>query len=179
MAKQEIQVFDYANEITNALSKGVLLTTKYQDQVNSMTIGWGTLGVVWGEPMFIAFVRTGRFTRELLDASGEFTVNIPYGDYDKKIIRHCGSRSGRDHHKVEELGLTLVDSDIVKAPGIQELPLTLECQVLYRQLQDPAAIPESIRATMYPQDVDSSNPRANRDYHVAYYGKIVKAYLIQ
>ena len=68
MAKQEIQVFDYANEITNALSKGVLLTTKYQDQVNSMTIGWGTLGVVWGEPMFIAFVRTGRFTRELLDA---------------------------------------------------------------------------------------------------------------
>ena len=179
MAKQEIQVFDYANEITNALSKGVLLTTKYQDQVNSMTIGWGTLGVVWGEPMFIAFVRTGRFTRELLDASGEFTVNIPYGDYDKKIIGHCGSRSGREHHKVEELGLTLVDSDIVKVPGIQELPLTLECQVLYRQLQDPAAIPESIRATMYPQDVDSSNPRANRDYHVAYYGKIVKAYLIQ
>lgn len=177
--KQEIPVFDYAKEITQALPKGVLLTTRVQDKVNSMTIGWGTLGVVWGEPVFIVFVREGRFTREQLDASGEFTVNIPHGSYDRKIIGYCGAHSGRDTDKIRDLGLTLVDADLVKAPAIRELPLTLECRVLYRQLQDRTAIPEEIRRTMYPVDVDSSSPLANRDCHVAYYGKILKAYLLQ
>ena len=73
----------------------------------------------------------------------------------------------------------MVESDLVKAPGIRELPLTLECKVLYKQLQDKQAIPESIRESMYPEHVDSSNPMANRDYHIAYYGQIVKAYIIQ
>ena len=65
------------------------------------------------------------------------------------------------------------------APGIRELPLTLECKVIYRQLQDRSAIPEDIRVRNYPEDADSSAPGANRDYHIAYYGEIVKAYIIE
>lgn len=177
--KKEIEVFDYAKEIVSAIPKGVLLTTRNDSKVDTMTIGWGTLGVEWGLPVFIAFVREGRFTREQLDASMEFTVNIPYGDFDKKILGYCGTKSGRDTDKVSDLDLTLVDSDLVSAPGIKELPLTLECKVLYRQLQDRNAIPEFIREKMYPEDLDSTNPGANRDYHVAYYGQIVNAYIIQ
>lgn len=177
--KQEIQVFDYAKEILSVLGKGVLLTTKSREQVNMMTIGWGSLGIEWGEPIFTAYVREGRFSRRLLDESMEFTVNIPYGEYDKKIIGFCGSKSGRDVDKAKELGLTLVESEAVKAPGIKELPLTLECRVLYRKLQDKNAIPEHIRETMYPEHVDSSSPMANRDYHVEYYGKIERAYIIR
>jgi flavin reductase (DIM6/NTAB) family NADH-FMN oxidoreductase RutF len=177
--KQEIEVFDYAKEIVSAIPHGVLLTTKNGSKVNAMTIGWGTLGVEWGLPIFVAFVREGRFTREQLDASMEFTVNIPYGAADKKILGYCGSKTGRNTDKIKDLNLTLIESDLVKAPGIRELPLTLECKVLYKQLQDREAIPESIRASMYPEHVDSSNPMANRDYHIAYYGQIVKAYIIQ
>ena len=177
--KQEIEVFDYAKEIVSAIPKGVLLTTKNGDKVNSMTIGWGTLGVEWGLPVFVAFIREGRFTREQLDASMEFTVNIPYGTVDKKILGYCGSKTGRNADKIKDLNLTMVESDLVKAPGIRELPLTLECKVLYKQLQDKQAIPESIRESRYPEHVDSSNPMANRDYHIAYYGQIVKAYIIQ
>lgn len=177
--KQEIEVFDYAKEIVSAIPGGVLLTTKNGSKVDAMTIGWGTLGVEWGLPIFVAFVREGRFTREQLDASMEFTVNIPYGAFDKKILGYCGSKTGRNADKIGDLNLTLVESDLVKAPGIRELPITLECKVLYKQLQDKQAIPESIKKTMYPEHVDSSNPRANRDYHIAYYGQIVKAYIIQ
>lgn len=36
--KKEIEVFDYANEIMRAVKTGVLLTTKADDKVNSMTI---------------------------------------------------------------------------------------------------------------------------------------------
>lgn len=119
---RKIEVFDYAKEIVSAIPKGVLLTTKNGDTVNTMTIGWGTLGVEWGIPIFIAFVREGRFTREILDASGEFTVNVPYGEFDRKILGYCGTKSGRDVNKISELGLTLAASDIVNAPGIRELP---------------------------------------------------------
>lgn len=177
--KQEIEVFDYAKEIVSAIPKGVLLTTRNGGRVDTMTIGWGTLGVEWGLPVFIAFVREGRFTREQLDASREFTVNIPWGDFDKKILGYCGARSGRDTDKIAGLNLTLVESELVGAPGIRELPLTLECKVLYRQLQDKGSIPEFIREKMYPEDVDGASPGANRDCHVAYYGQIVKAYLIR
>jgi flavin reductase (DIM6/NTAB) family NADH-FMN oxidoreductase RutF len=177
--KKEIEVFDYAKEIVSAIPKGVLLTTKNDSKVDSMTIGWGTLGVEWALPIFTVFVREGRFTREQLDASMEFTINVPYGDFDKKILGYCGTKSGRDTDKASDLGLTLIDSEVVKAPGIKELPLTLECKVLYRQMQDRNAIPEFIREKMYPEDVDSSNPGANRDYHIAYYGQIMKAYIIQ
>ncbi len=177
--KQEIEVFDYTKEIVSAIPKGVLLTTKNGSKVDTMTIGWGTLGVEWGLPIFVAFVREGRFTREQLDASMEFTINVPYGDFDKKILGYCGTKSGRDTDKIAELNLTPVDSDLVKAPGIKELPLTLECKVLYRQLQDKDSIPEFIKEKMYPENLDSSNPGANRDYHIAYYGHIVKAYIIQ
>ena len=49
--KQEINVFEYAKEITSAIPKGILITTKV-DKVNSMTIGWGSLGIEWGLPIF-------------------------------------------------------------------------------------------------------------------------------
>ena len=177
--KREIEVFDYSKEIVSAIPKGVLLTTKNGSKVDMMTIGWGTLGVEWGLPIFVAFVREGRFTREQLDASQEFTVNIPYGEFDKKILAYCGTRTGRDTDKAADLNLTLVESELVKAPGIRELPLTLECKVLYQQLQDKESIPAFIKGKMYPEHLDSSNAGANKDYHIAYYGQIVKAYIIR
>ena len=84
--KQKINAFDYAGQITKVLGKGVLLTTKYGDRVNTMTIGWGMLGIEWGKPVFIALVRESRYTKELLEKNGEFTVNVPYEEFDSKII---------------------------------------------------------------------------------------------
>lgn len=45
--KEKIDVFEKAPEILRNLQKGILLTTKAGDQVNTMTIGWGTLGIEW------------------------------------------------------------------------------------------------------------------------------------
>lgn len=177
--KKTIDVFNYANDILQATKTGVLLTTKSGDTVNSMTISWGTLGIEWGKPIFTVFVREHRYTRTLLDANPEFTINIPYGQYDKKILGFCGSKSGLNIDKIKELNLTLEQPEIISVPAIKELPLTLECKVIYKQLQDKNAIPMDINLECYPQNVDSSNPFANKDYHIAYYGEIVKAYIIE
>lgn len=176
--KKSINVFDCAGDVCKAMSKGILLTTKANGQVNTMTIGWGMIGIEWGKPIFIALVRESRHTKSLLDIKLEFTVNIPYGDTDSKILGFCGTKSGKDIDKIQELGLTLVEPESISVPGIRELPLTLECKVLYRQQQDLSAIPEDILQRYYPQDVDGSHPGSNRNYHIAYYGEIVNAYLI-
>ncbi len=176
--KREIDVFDYTNHIIKHLKSGVLITAKASGRVNSMSIAWGTIGIEWNRPIFVAFVREGRYTRELLDESGEFTINIPYGEFDNNIIKVCGTKSGREIDKVEALGLTLTKSDMITVPGIKELPLTLECKVVHRQLQDRDTIPDRIKVSSYPSDVDSSFYGSNMDYHVAYYGEIVKAYIL-
>ena len=75
--------------------------------------------------------------------------------------------------------LTLVDAETNSTPAVAEYPLTLECKVLYTQKQDLALIPEEIRRENYPQDVDGTNPLANRDPHTAYIGRIVNAYIIR
>ena len=177
--KKEINVFEYAGQIMTALNSGVLLTTKAGDKVDSMTIGWGMLGIEWGKPIFTVFVREHRFTTEQLEKNGEFTINIPVGTFDKKILGLCGSKSGRDVDKVKELNLTLVESNKISVPAIKELPMTLECKVIYKQAQDPKEMTEENKARFHPQDVSYTNPMANQDYHTAYYGEIVSAYIVK
>ena len=86
MKRKEISVWTYADTILSELSKGVLLTTQADNKVNTMTSSWGSLGREWGCPIFTTFVREGRFTREQLEKNGQFTVNIPYGTFQKKIL---------------------------------------------------------------------------------------------
>ena len=172
--KRKIELKDYAGRILDAVGKGVLLTTKAHGQVNTMAIGWGTLGIQWKEPIFIAFVRQSRYTKTLLDENPEFTVNIPLGQPDSRIISLCGSASGRDTDKFKELGLTQEEPLTVSVPGIREMPLTLECKVIYRQDQELSGIE--------PENLDrfyKKNTPDEGDFHTAYYGRITAAYLIE
>ena len=178
MQRIQIDVNTCTESILEALRHGgLLLTSKAGDKVNSMVIGWGTIGVNWGKPVFAVYVRKGRYTRELLDQNPEFTINVPMAEIDRNIFRICGSKSGRDMDKIAEAGLTTVDGEKVSVPALAELPLTLECKVIYRQVQEYELYSEEIRRC-YPQDVDSSNPMANRDEHVTYYGEIINAYIL-
>ena len=77
--KRKIELWDQAGYILDQVGKGVLMTTAVDGEVNTMTIGWGTIGIQWRKPIFIAFVRESRYTKELLDKNPEFTINIPDG----------------------------------------------------------------------------------------------------
>ena len=173
MTKKEINIFDYAGEILKALPRGILLTSEAEDCVNAMTIGWGTLGIEWGTKIFTAYVRESRFTRELLDRTGEFTICVPYGENKNsqqvtKALGICGSKSGRDTDKFAESKLTLVDAEEVRSPAIKEFPLTLECRVVFQEVQQIKKISSAFKK-FYSKD----------DPHIAYYGEILKAYIIE
>ena len=170
MNRRKIDVTAFAGEIMKAVEDGALLTTKNGDKVNSMAIGWGHIGRVWELPVFVAYVRTCRYTREMLDANPEFTVNIPVRGLDRKALMVCGTKSDRDMDKISEAGLTAVEPEAISVPAILEAPLTLECRVICRMEMDAAKLPESIRREFYGAEAAE---------HVAYYGEIVAAYMLE
>jgi flavin reductase (DIM6/NTAB) family NADH-FMN oxidoreductase RutF len=178
MQKRFIDPYEYAGKITAANPKGILFTTKSDDEVDTMIIGWGLIGNIWGKPTFTAFVRESRHSHKLVEEAGEFTVNVPEGKIDPQIFKVASSMSGRDMDKIAELGLTLVEPEAIATPGILECPITLECKVMYKQLLDEAAIPADVMKTFYPA-VPAADGSARPDMHVAYYGEIVASYVIE
>lgn len=172
--KKKIDLWEHAGTILEQVSKGALITVKNGDKVNPMTIGWGTLGVEWGKPIFVAFVRQSRYTKGLLDEAGDFTVNIALDGNAKAALALCGRQSGRDVDKVKELGLHLEEAEQITSPGIRELPLTLECKVIYQQDQDLSLLEPGIRQRSYPAGTMEEN-----NFHTAYYGQVVAAYIIE
>lgn len=171
--KETINVFDYAERITKALPEGILLNTN-GEKFNSMVIGWGHLGVIWGLSTFTVYVRQSRYTKPALDQTKEFTISVPLeGRLDKEVFRICGTLSGRDVDKEKAAHLTLAEAEQIHTPGIKEVPLTLECKVLYQQEQVLADIPEDVRQRFYTHGTDAG------DFHTAYIGQIVNAYIIR
>ncbi len=106
--KEKVNVTDYANLITKALPKGILLNTS-ANKFNSMVIGWGHLGTLWGKPTFHVYVRQGRFTKGQLDKAGEFSISIPLENPDPTINKICGWESGFNIDKVKESGNATVE----------------------------------------------------------------------
>ena len=172
--KRKVDLWEYAGRIIEQIGVGALLTTKADDKVNTMTIGWGTLGIEWGKPICTVFVRESRYTKQLLEKNPEFTINVPMDEKCKKILGVCGTKSGRDMDKIKELGLTLEEPELISVPGIRQLPLTLECKVIYKQDQDPKAINKENDDRYYAKGTANEG-----DYHTAYYGQVLTAYIIE
>ena len=178
---KQIDVTECLPKIMQELKKGILVNTKNGDKTNSMTIAWGQVGIEWGKMFFTTYIRHGRFTHEQIEATKEFTVSIPLERTPEiaKAVGYIGSRSGREIDKLTDMNLTLLYGKEVKSPAIKELPLTLECKVIYQQEQNIDNIPQEIKDSCYPQNVPSDNPMANKDYHTVYYGEIVNAYILE
>jgi flavin reductase (DIM6/NTAB) family NADH-FMN oxidoreductase RutF len=162
---QAVNFQDQADAALAALSRGAFLTTAHDGRHNVMTIGWGSIGFMWGKPVFTVLVRPSRFSYQLLDASGEFTVSIPQGDM-QPALDHCGAKSGRDGDKFAAAGLSSLAAQQVAAPLIAGCRWYYECKVLYKQAMLPAALAAGMAGKWYP----------NGDYHTMYFGEIVAAH---
>jgi len=123
------------------------------------------MGSIWSRPIFIALVRPSRHTYSRLEEVGEFTVNVPPPEL-ASAVNHCGTVSGRDHDKFQELGLTVVPSRAVRPPIIKECVVHYECRTQHRNDLVPDALSEAVREEFY----------ANGDFHRVYFGEIVAAY---
>jgi len=167
MAKVSVHYTDYFKETIQRMREdGLLLVTcDASGKPNVMTIGWGTIGSIWGRPIWIVLVRPSRHTYSRLAEVGEFTVNVPPKEL-APAAAHCGTVSGRDHDKFREMNLTPVPGRQVRVPVIAECLLHYECRVLHRNDLAPQALAQAVHDEFYPED----------NYHRIYYGEIVASY---
>jgi flavin reductase (DIM6/NTAB) family NADH-FMN oxidoreductase RutF len=140
----------------------LLVAAGTDDKPNAMTIGWGTIGIIWGKPIFTVLVRHSRYTYKLMEESDSFTVGVPSRTL-YQAVSFCGTRSGRDYDKFKECNLTPLPSLTVSTPGIAECPLIYECQIVHRNDVVPANLAGDIQTRAYPHG----------DYHRIYYGEIL------
>ena len=71
--KEKANINDYAQKITEALPRGILLNTN-GDKFNAVVIGWGGLGTCWGKTVYTVYVREHRYTKAQIDKTGELTI---------------------------------------------------------------------------------------------------------
>ena len=94
---------------------------------NLFTVSW--MGTICSNPpMCYISVRKERHSYKIIKESGEFVINLTNEDL-AFAADWCGVRSGKDYNKFEEMKLTAVQGEMVKAPIVQESPLCIECKV--------------------------------------------------
>jgi len=144
-------------------SEMALVTAGSMGDYNTMTIGWGGLGTIWGKPVCTVYVRPSRYTMEFMDREEYFTVSIFEGF--KKELGYLGSHSGRDGDKVAAVGFEPVE--VSNGVTFKQAKRTLVCRKLYKQLMDKSLIPEADVKSYYSGE-DSEN------VHYMYIGEVVE-----
>ena len=140
----------------------LLLTAGNEQSLNTMTVSWGGVGVLWGKNVVFTFIRPQRYTLEFIDREDYFTLSGFGGDY-KKELTLCGTATGRDIDKVEQTGLTPCFN--TEAPYFEQAKTVLVCKKLYKQKIQPECFID--------KSLDSTNYQAG-DYHEVFVGEIVK-----
>ena len=138
-----------------------LCTAGTPREYNTMTIGWGTMGTIWGPPkkgkqIITVFIRESRRTHQILQKEDEFTVCFFPEKY-RKDLGILGSKSGND--VPDKISLTsLTPKMLGNAVGFEEAELTFVCKKIYAK-ED---LPEFTRDTLFKDG----------DLHYLYMGEI-------
>ncbi len=118
--------FENMDFMNNAFTTGAFVTSGG----NVMVASWGFVGVMWGKKVFVAPVRDSRYTKVMLDKTGEFTVSVPAAGTMKKEIAFCGSKSGREYDKWAETGMKKKAAKVVGTCLVEGCERYFECRVL-------------------------------------------------
>ncbi|MBU0944607.1 MAG: flavin reductase family protein [Proteobacteria bacterium] len=162
---KERKYLENADALMKRISKGAFLTVQAEGKVNTMTIGWATIGFVWQKEVFMVAVRDSRYTFQLLEKADDFTVTIPADKSFDKAVMFCGTKSGRDYDKFVECGLHEKEAQRVASPIIDIPGIHYECKIIYKTAMDNAFLEPSFEK-LYPE----------KDYHTLYFAEIVACY---
>lgn len=159
---------NFETSFSDLYTKGAFLTCKNNDETNMMTISWGSIGYMWRKPVFMALVRTSRYTYEFLNSSNEFTISIPESGALSEALKICGTKSGRDINKVNNANLNLVNGKVVDCEVIEGCSKYYECKKVFVQPMDiDNIVDENIKNTFYHE---------KEVPHVLFFGEIVESY---
>ena len=131
-----------------------------------MTIGWGTMGTIWGPPkkgkqLSLPYL-SGKSRRTQSDsAEGRRVYGLLFPEKYRKDLGILGSKSGND--VPDKISLTsLTPKMLGNAVGFEEAELTFVCKKIYAVRMEKEDLPEFTRDTLYKDG----------DLHYLYMGEI-------
>lgn len=105
-----------------------LITSASGNRRNVMTAAW-VMAVDYDPAKIVAVIAADTFTRELVEASGEFVVNVPTVRMIDAVYA-SGRASGEDEDKFSLHALATSPGSIVGAPLLDGCAAWLECRVI-------------------------------------------------
>lgn len=109
----------------------VLISSAHNGKQNIMAAAW-VCALDFDPPKITAVIDKNTYTRELIEASGTFAINVPcVAQID--IVKALGTCSGRDLvgiDKFKQYNLTTFDAQKINAPLLAGCVAWLECKVI-------------------------------------------------
>ncbi|MEM2119290.1 MAG: flavin reductase family protein [Candidatus Bathyarchaeia archaeon] len=106
----------------------VLVTcTSKTGKANIITLAW-TMPTSINPPLAAISIAPARYSHKLIEETREFVINIPTMNLADATLL-CGRKSGKEHDKFKEAGLTVQPAKKVKPPIIKECVAHLECKL--------------------------------------------------
>lgn len=106
----------------------VLVTSAHGGSVNVMAAAW-SMPLDFSPPKVAVVIDRNTYTRSLVEASGEFALNVPSRQIAMETLA-VGSASGRDVDKFRALGLATFPGEKIGAPLVAGCLGWLECRVI-------------------------------------------------
>lgn len=105
-----------------------LVSTAHGERRNVMAASWA-MPLDFSPPKVAVVVDRTTLTRELIEASGRFTLNIPCRAIAGQVLA-VGSCTGREVDKFATLGIATAPGSVGDAPLIDGCVAWLECRVI-------------------------------------------------
>lgn len=158
-----------SDEVFNRFDKQWAIATAGDiDDFDGCTIGWGSIGSLWGfirraKKVATIYVNPLRHTSKYLLDNDYFTISFFDKDYERDLAI-IGSKSGRDGDK---FALTKITPQAYKDMVVfKEASLTLVCRKIYWEQFD--------EKHMDPEIVQSLYKDLNQPTHYQFIGEIVE-----
>lgn len=143
-----------------------LVTAGKKESFNTMTVSWGSFGILWNKPVAIIFVRPHRHTLKFIEDSTSFTISFFNEEY-KHILNYCGKYTGRTVDKIKETGLIPIFSK-TGSISFEQARLIIDCHKLYSdEFKPDKFINKELIHRIYP----------SKDYHHLFIGEIRNCYI--
>lgn len=112
----------------------VLVSTAHGGQRNIMAAAWN-MPLDFDPPKIAVVIDKNTYTRELIEASGSFAINVPCRTQAEMVVK-VGSSSGREllgkaeAHKFAAFDLPTFAASKIEAPLLEGCVAWLECKVI-------------------------------------------------
>ena len=149
----------------------VILSVGNKERHNSLTIGWGSLGVECKKPIFTVYVKPDTYTYEFMEKYNIFTVSLVKGNIYNNFILY-GSISGRnfDKEKISDTPIKYLEDGEITFE--EEIEVFVSKKIAYSHLKE-----EEFDKSIIDLYNNNLQVFASTKPHSVYIGEIIGYYI--